>query len=476
MRRILLFFFIMVFSVSAVAQKKHHTRKKMSQKAHITQHARPNQPPVAAIESPQDEDDGSFRDPLIFRFGRYQESFNWERNLPPPLCNYMTEVAILACQRVRSAEVIAGKVPLSIYKGKAGDIRRDFALVALDQLGNWHTVMLNMRVDGRHSPDVEVKTDGYTVAIVRGTSLNQMVYDVHHGDDTLAVYAAKHLSIPIGTDKKKLLSLKFNTEPVLYIATPDYLNFAEFAVKGKAYARAHVNEALQKLRVLRVPSKAYPGKLVADVVSDNLLLTLLAIEQSDPYRMFGEHNERLLSGDTSEEVVNAVFARFMFNGLRAYHYICSSKAACGGFQFTNGGRLGTYDLVRAEYPNADLDPNFVRGSLSFINGAKAAALLVDLELSNKRLPDAVRDLYLRDQRFGALFPVAAYNGGASQSLALAKLYQELQIKQRGKLTLDTIPWDWEPLVRSYSKGKPLKKETAVYLRKFQITSGLIYYH
>ena len=476
MRHISLFFFIMVFSLSAVAQKHQHTRKTKPHTHHRAMQLKKSPAPRVKKDEQKNEDDGSFRDPLIFRFGKYQESFDWEKKLPPPSCADMTEEAMRACQNIRTAEVIASKVTLLVHKGPKGEIRRDFALVALDALGNWHTIMLDMRVDGRRGPDVEVKTDGYTVTIVRGTSLNQMVYDVQHGDNTLAVYTAKHLSIPIGIDKKKLLSLKFNTEPVLYLATPEYLNFAEFAVKGKAYARAHVNEALQKLRVLGVQSKAYPGRLVADVVSDKLLLTLLAIEQSDPYRMFGEHNERLLEGDTSEEVINAVFARFMFNGLRAYHYICSSKAACGGFQFTNGGRLGTYDLVRAGYPNADLDPDFVRGSLSFINGAKAAALLIDLELSNKRLPDAVRELYLSDQRFGALFPVAAYNGGASQSLALTKLYQELMIKQHGKLSLDTIPWDWGPLVQSYRKGKPLKKETAVYLRKFQITSELTYYH
>lgn len=422
----------------------------------------------------EESNEGSFGRPLVLRFGKHEQSFEWEAAHPPPSCDGMTDEARKACMLVRSAQARISHVRLHIYREKH-ELRREFALVAYDNANDkWHDILLTMRVDVRGGPDVQVKTEGYHVTIVRGLTLNQMVFQVMHDGEEFDVYAAKHLTVPVGISRKALLALKFKSEEVVYMATPDYLNLPEFEAEGRAYALEHIHEALETLRALKVPSRAYPDKLVADVVSDKLLLTLLAIEQSDPYRMFGEKNERLLKGDTSKEVISGVFVRFMLNGLRSYHYICSKKAACGGFQFTNGGKLGTYDIVRASYPTADIDPNFIRGSLSFINGAKAAALLVDLELANGNLPDFVRVLYLKDPRFGALFPVAAYNGGASQARALAELYEKLALKLGKAPALDTIPWDWEPLMRSYKTGKPLKKETAVYLRKYQITSGLLY--
>lgn len=421
-------------------------------------------------------DEGSFSRPLVLRFGKYEQSFEWEATHPPPSCDDMTDIARRECMLVRSAQARINHVHLHIYREKK-ELRREFALVAYDKANDkWHDILLDMRVDLRYGNDVQVKTKGYVVTVLRGLALNQMVFQVLHDGEEFRVYAAKHLTIPVGTSRKSLLALKFKSEEVVYMATPDYLNLPEFEAKGRAYTLEHIHEALETLRALKVPSRAYPGRLVADVISDKLLLTVLAIEQSDPFRVFGVNYERILNGDSSQEVVSEVFVRFVLNGLRSYHYICSKKAACGGFQFTNGGKLGTYDMVRENYPTADIDPKFIRGSLSFINGAKAAALLLDLELANPQLPDFVRELYLKDSRFGALFPVAAYNGGASESMAFAKLYVKLEMKLGKPPKFDTIPWDWEPLVSSYQnkKGKPLKQETAVYLRKYQITSGLLY--
>ncbi len=425
------------------------------------------------ITSEAASSEGSFRRPLVFRFGKHNESFKWESGHAPPTCIGMGQEASRECFLVREAAALADKEPLKVFRSPSGEIRRQFVLVVRDGDG-WDRVALDMRVDVRRGSGVEVRTPGYRVEVVRGLTLNQLVFRVERDGKELPVYAAKHLSIPVGTSRSSLLSLKVDTEPVVYLATPDHLNLSEFEERGRAYALEHIREALETLHQLRVPSKAFPGKLVADVIGDRLLLTVVGIEQTDPWRMFGKSNERLLEGDSSEEVLRAVFARFVINGLRAYHYICSDKAACGAFQFTNSARFRTYDTVRKNYPGADIDPDFVRGSLSFVNGAKAAACLIDLELANRNLPDSVRKLFLEDQRFGGLFPIAAYNGGASQSIELAKLLAELQQKRGSPLSLDTIPWDYEPLVRSYNTGRPLKRETAVYLRKYQIVSRKLF--
>ncbi len=431
---------------------------------------------VEWVEEPQE---GSAPRPLIFRFGEHQRAFDWEREHPGPSCVGMENEARQLCIRVRNAQRIARDVPLQVFFSKTNSlglrvsqhIRRELTLVVYSESDNtFHTILLDMPVNTPGVEDLVVRTAEFEVIRQRGTTLNQMVFEVRRGGERLMLLAAKHLVIPVGVSRSSLLMLKLKTEPTVYLATPDELNTAGFERAGYVYAKEHLLEALHALREKRVPSRAFPGKLVTDVVSVDLLMRLIAIEQADPWRMFGERYDRLLT-DNGERVMSGVFVRFFLNGLRAYHYICSDKHACGTFQFTNHTQVpGTYDTVRMKYPEAKLDPQYVRGALSFINGAEAAACLIDLELANQALPAFVRELYLQNPVLGALFPIAAYNGGASQSIALAKLFERHKREFKKDMTLENIPWNWEPLKKSvYTKNQgPLKQETAVYLRKYQV--------
>jgi hypothetical protein len=423
---------------------------------------------LSQIEQVDEPQEGAAPRPLIFRFGEHQRAFEWERTHPPPSCSRMEGEAFKLCTLIRRAQHIAEETPLRMYESK--NMRREVALVSYNfKEEKFHTVMLDMPFGKPWGHDLKLKSSGYEVIRQRGLTLNQMTFDVRAGEEKLLVLAAKHLVVPVGSPSTSYLKLRFVVQPTVYLATHDELNIPEFGRAGIAYAREHLKEALSALRDKKVPSRAYPGKLVADVVSVDLLMRLIAIEQADPGRMFGEKYERLLI-DNGDTITRAVFVRFVLNGLSAYHYICSNMKACGTFQFTNHlGKVGTYDVVRERYPLAKLDPQYVRGALSFINGAEAAACLIDLELANHNLPPFVRQLYATNPTFGGLFPIAAYNGGASQSVALAKLFERYKKEFGKEITLANIPWKWEPLAKSlYTKSGPLKQETAVYLRKYQV--------
>jgi len=417
--------------------------------------------------------------PIIFRFGEHQRAFEWEKELPPPPCLSMDAEATKLCHHVRKAQAIIKKVELGMYRDTVVDQkkryvvenRREFALIAYSSVfDRYHLVKLDMPITGASGLRFRVKTEGYEVTRLRGTSLNQMTFVVKYGSEQLIVLAAKYLVIPLGEKESSLIKLRFIAQPMVYLATPDELNLKAFAEIGESYVRLHLEEALRSLREKKVPSRAYPGRLVADVVPVDILVRLIVIEQADPFRMFGENLEHFLHDD-GEEIVRAVFVRFMLNGLTAFHFICSSQKACGAFQFTNHiGNPGTYDVVRLRYPLAGLDAKYIRGSLSFMNGAQAAACLIDLELSDPALPQFVREVYQRDYRLGGLFPIAAYNGGASQSRALAKLFVGHEREFKRALTLSNIPWVWAPLIQSRNTGGPLKRETAVYLRKYQLVN------
>ena len=144
--------------------------------------------------------------------------------------------------------------------------------------------------------------------------------------------------------------------------------------------------------------------------------------------------------------------------------------ARGVLQFTNNANKrysGTYNTVVSRYPKAMIDPDFRRGSKSLGNLAKAAACLIDLELSNRKLPDWVREAFLIDRDFGMPVPGAAYNGGASQSHRLSRLIEGFARKHgidQEDFLFERFPWDRFLDWVDQTKGS-LKPETRGYIEK-----------
>ncbi len=236
-----------------------------------------------------------------------------------------------------------------------------------------------------------------------------------------------------------------------------------------------IDVALEELRKLGVASRAHPGRLVGDAVNALSVANLIVAEQTDlcflEDRPRGcEARVRKQPYTSDDEVRRAVNVEFAVNGLRAFRYMRSPADARGVLQFTNNKTKwskGTYTGMVNLYPKALLDPDFRRGSESFINLAKAAALLIDYELSSKKLPDWVREVARRDPEFAAMLVGGAYNGGPPQAERLAELVERFK-REHGldlkDLTVEHFPAEaFKRLLDGPRVG--LKPETRLYIKK-----------
>ncbi len=422
---------------------------------------------------------------VLFAAGQgWAETVVPEKSYQLPSCERFVKQKEL-CEKLREARAIAEGTILGIFesltegtKGKKGKvILREFVVVAHDPIdGVFHTIKLAMPLvgDSTFQPIVLTKHEPpYKVTRIKGQTFNKMLFEVVLGDRTLWVYAAKHLSVPAAFRSRDVHAMIREAESIVYLATPPYLVNEEFVAAGKKYVLDVLQDVLLELREKRVYSKTYPDRLVADVITPEILLNLLVIEQTDPCLLKDRDRgcirllPKLLYVE-DEHVMDAVLVEFVINGLDAYRYICSVAAACGAYQFTNNKTHqfgGTYNMVRSVYDTAALDPSFRRGAESFQNSAKAAALLIDLELSSRGVPSWVRQAFVEDERVGALFPTAAYNGGASQSRRLAHLVAEYRrLYGITATSFEAFPWQ-EFFTWIKGKGKVFKTETLGYLKK-----------
>lgn len=427
----------------------------------------------------------------------YERQLKEEQTTLLPSCDQLTGQREF-CKKVREAQARAGRIPLQIFElverqlSKSGKpivtkfIRRQVGLVAVNPVdGTTHEIVFDMPIVGDAVFQPRVTTPGYEVRRTNGTSYLRMGYEVKAGDQELFVLASKHLSIPPGVPASSLQLLQQRAEKKVYLAAPPHLAGKEFAEAGQKFVLQGIEKARQDLREKGVKSKAYPGTLIADRIPSEVPQMLIASEQVD-LCLFQEHDagcERLILKNpflSDEQVVDAVFAQFFWDGYESYSEVCSEKAACGVAQFTNKPtmkdgkqRLGTYDALRGFYPDADLDPDFRRGTRSFVNSIKALMLLVDNDLSHSKVPTWVRIAFVQDYRFGSTVPAMSYNGGPPQSQNLVALLGEFGKLQRiTHLHFDTFPWEdfiqWvktKNLATKKGQDLPLHWQTFGYLRK-----------
>jgi hypothetical protein len=201
-----------------------------------------------------------------------------------------------------------------------------------------------------------------------------------------------------------------------------YLPFTEdtfdplFVSGGKDYLLATARRALLDLRLAGAPSKAFPGKSLADVVPAEVITTLAVIEQTDDRDFV----------DKGEIAFNEVLSQYGLKRGEAYRYSVSSAKAIGPMQFTNRRGNGTYALVVRRCPEARLDPNFERGATDLLNAMKAAICLFDIELN--QMANEISDAYQGNMQVLGIFPVAAYNGGPKNVKKLAKVIKKMDVR------------------------------------------------
>jgi hypothetical protein len=245
-----------------------------------------------------------------------------------------------------------------------------------------------------------VLTPGIQARHIKGTGAERLMFAFSRDGEPLRVYGRK---FPVFDSKllaqRRWRAVAQTARPIVYLPfTTDTLD-PGFISNGREYLLSTAARALADLRTAQVPSLAYPGELLADVVPAEVVTTLAVIEQTDD-------DEFIRDGLGAFE---AVLSHYGLKREEAFSFSISRAGAIGPMQFTNFRGNGTYALVVRRCRGANLDPVFERGATNLYNAMKAAICLLDLELSQMRAD--LRAAYRNDPAVLGIFPVAAYNGG-----------------------------------------------------------------
>ena len=274
---------------------------------------------------------------------------------------------------------------------------------------------------GRKPLAFRILTPGIEARHVKGTGAERLMFAFSANGEPLKVYGRK---FPVFDNKlvkrRQWSSVVQTAKPIVYLPFTEDTFDPGFVSGGKEYLVATAGKALEELRLAKVPSAAFPEKLLADTIPPEVVMTLAVIEQTDD-RDYVEKQSVAF-----EEVLS----QYGLKEDEAYRYSVSRAKALGPMQFTNRRGNGTYSLVVRRCSGAKLDPVFERGATNLLNAMKAAVCLLDLELSAMRAD--IREAYRKNPVVLGIFPVAAYNGGPRN---VTKLYRVLT---RMDLQLDEL--------------------------------------
>jgi hypothetical protein len=324
---------------------------------------------------------------------------------------------------------------------------------------------------GGRPMSVLVRTPGIKATHEKGTGAERLMFSFSRNGEALKVYGRKFPVFDNALLKKKQWRAVAQTAKTI-----SYLPFTEdtldplFVSGGKEFLLTTARAAIDELRRAKVPSTAFPGELMADVVPAEAITTLAVIEQTDDMDFV----------EKGTGAFDEVLSHYGLKKTEAYRYSVSSAAALGPMQFTNRRGNGTYALVVRRCPGARIDPNFERGATDLLNAMKAAICLFDIELSQMRAD--IRSAYWDNRAVLGIFPVAAYNGGprnvARLYKALGRMKVELhELRRPGQQVAGrSVPcpcvWKQEgPDVRAVSIPR-YNNENRGYVEKYQKLLGL----
>jgi hypothetical protein len=273
-----------------------------------------------------------------------------------------------------------------------------------------------------------VLTPGIQARHIKGTGAERLMFAFSRNGEPLRVYGRK---FPV-FDSKLLAQRRWRAvvqaaKPIVYLPfTTDTLD-PGFISNGREYLLSTAARALADLRTAQVPSLAYPGELLADVVPAEVVTTLAVIEQTDD-------TEFIRDGLGAFE---AVLSHYGLKREEAFNFSISRAGAVGPMQFTNFRGNGTYALVVRRCRGANLEPDFVRGATDLYNAMKAAICLLDLELSQMRAD--LRSAYRDDPAVQGIFPVAAYNGGPRNVTRLLRALARMGVAPQALTRAGELP-------------------------------------
>jgi hypothetical protein len=193
--------------------------------------------------------------------------------------------------------------------------------------------------------------------------------------------------------KKKTYEL----HDVTYVPYSDGLRQAEMISWGEETLERYVSGVYAELRAKGIRSRAFPDRLLADVIDPDFAKAIVIIEHASDQNLLRDPQG---VADTVRVVIGT-------NQERAYSFSVSSAGARGLVQFIPS----TYKLMTRR-SDLELITDFVQAMSDPHNAIKAQVALLDSELAS--MPSSVRALY--DVNPGKVneYLAAAYNGGGGR--------------------------------------------------------------
>ncbi len=287
----------------------------------------------------------------------------------------------------------------------------------------WHIVLLEISVPtpkwipGGKPITFRLLSPGFTAQHVKGVGAERLMFSFEKDGVPLRVYGRK---FPVFDGKliakRRWRDVVATAQAITYLPfTEDVLDPAIIA-SGQQYLSSTAIRAIGDLHKAGVPSRAFPGKLISEIVPPQVLATLAVIEQTDDFDFVNK----------MELAIDEVLNHYGLKREEAYRYSISAADAIGPMQFTNRRGNGTYALVVRMCEGAKIDPDFERGAVDLHNAMKAAACLFDIELS--QMDREIRHAYMTNMEVLGIFPVAAYNGGPKNVEKLSREMERLGVR------------------------------------------------
>ncbi|HVW73242.1 MAG TPA: hypothetical protein VHC39_06360 [Rhizomicrobium sp.] len=194
--------------------------------------------------------------------------------------------------------------------------------------------------------------------------------------------------------QRRPVHARIGYEEAVYTAYSPELDTKTMRDAGMDYLHHLQRLAYDQIKDHDVRSRVAPNETVADKIPTSTVLRLMITEHIDPLHM---------KYVGIEQCIHEVLVTIAANRGHAYEYARSSAGALGLPQFVED----SYQMVRANYPKALLEPDFERGMSDLPNAIMASVLLLDLELTN--LPQNYLKKFSDSRQQFTAFLAAGYN-------------------------------------------------------------------
>lgn len=221
-----------------------------------------------------------------------------------------------------------------------------------------------------------------TTRTIRGNGVNTPVVLLDENGET---YLPLLVQYPVVRGGKYI-------ETAYYMSTHPGLVTPEVVNAGKYYVRNVIEIARDRLKEKGISIQPK----IADIAE-----RLAAVEHVDHMRFRTEYHPN---------IYNDVYTLFALNEGQTYRYSVSSAGAGGMVQMIPA----TYRMVRAQYPNVPLMPDFVEGMRNHVNASQAMLLYMQWTWSDLMLRPTVSNALLTGIATQEQLMAAGYNSNPAR--------------------------------------------------------------